>query len=299
LDDSPVRGKKLRDLEQNPSETTLNAFAEHVASLPMLIPCLPLFDAVASPASESLPDAGRLGQDFLHLAGQAAGGVLLWIVVSQLLILVAYWIASNVVAHSQGRISNAIKLHFLYLLSFFGISLLFSALLFVAGQNQAVVFAGACVAGLLVAVVVFGLPMKVYKMGFFAALGFILITLMLTAAGGLGATRFLEAPSHLRELAQISQKIARLPVADRQRFLERLAGRTTDSGDELLAADRSKPIAERFAAVSRIYASLEERRTKLQPGDEAGKMAYARDEKHYEDLLAKIQADAAAESDKP
>jgi hypothetical protein len=89
-----------------------------------------------------------------------------------------------------------------------------------------------------------------------------------------------------------------LSPIDRRKFTDRITGRQRSKPDELLAADRSKPIPERHLAIQRIYADLEARRATLKSDDKIALTAYARDETRYQELLTALQADAATEAAK-
>jgi hypothetical protein len=65
--------------------------------------------------------------------------------------------------------------------------------------------------------------------------------------------------------------------------------------DDALAADRSAPIAQRHAAIQRIYAALEARRVALNLNDANALQDYSREEARYKELLQQLQADAAAD----
>ncbi|MES2570544.1 MAG: hypothetical protein V4710_10885 [Verrucomicrobiota bacterium] len=254
---------------------------------------------LAQVLSAKTPDIDALADQFARLQSQFLNNMLPWVLASQLIAILAYWIASNIVAREEGKFMNAIKLWILYWLASLGIVVLVSGVLMFASANNpspALTFATLCVSVLLVLVVIFGLPMKVYNMSFPASIGFLILTFILSVAANLGAGQFLASPIDPEEFTQWATEVSRISPVDRKKLTDRIAGRraAANDSDEVIAADRSKSIEERHAAVQRIYAALETRRQSLNAEDKAALDAYTRDEARYQQLLSTLQKDAAA-----
>ena len=60
-----------------------------------------------------------------------------------------------------------------------------------------------------------------------------------------------------------------------------------------LAADRTKPVAERQAALQRMREKLEARRVALNPKDRAAVMAYKKDAQEYSQWYHEVEAQTA------
>ncbi len=264
-----------------------------------------LLPALQAAVPSALPSADALTADYERIvAGFRPGFFLLWFAVLQAISIVAYWISSNLITREHGSILNALKLWAFYLLSTLGVAILFA---FTAGygvkqSSNALLFAAIVVGIMLAIVVVLGCPMKVYKMGVGGAIGFVLISWILTAAGQVAATRVLPQPIDFRAWGELSQKLAQLPAVERNKLVERFTQRTPTAAaapaaadsDDAIAANKTKPIEVRHEAIQRIYHALEARRVALKPGDTAALAAYTRDEARYQQLLSQLQTDAAA-----
>lgn len=270
-------------------------------SLSALLPALQT--AVATPAT--LPSADAIAADFARIqAGIRPGIVLLWVAVSQVLAILAYWISSNLVAREEGRFLNALKLWGIYIAAFIGVGILFAIGMGFGAKQPSMIFASVVVGIMLVIVAILGCPMKVYKLGVGGALGFVLIVWVLNIAGQVAVARFLPQPLDFLAWAEFSRNLAALPTVEQTKLIERIThqAKTPASAaavsDETIAADQSKSIEDRHAAVQRIYRDLEVRRAGLKPGDADALAAYTRDETRYQDLLRQLQADASAAAPK-
>ncbi|MDB6152746.1 MAG: hypothetical protein JWL90_1199 [Chthoniobacteraceae bacterium] len=246
-------------------------------------------------------DLDAMTGEFSRLQSQFLNNMLPWVLASQLIVILAYWIASRICNPEQGRLTNAIKLWILTWLTWVAIVIAGAVVLYISATqtpSPAMTFASVCVAILLFFTVLFGLPMKVYKISFPTSIGFVVITLILNAAGTLAASRVIPPPIDPQEVRQLTEQYNHLPLVDRKKFTDRITGWKKSSPDEVVAADRSKSIPERHAAVQRIYGELEERRIALKSGDDAALATYSRDEARYQQLLTTLQADAAAAASK-
>lgn len=250
------------------------------------------------------PDANALFQEFFRSPRPATGQVLAWVGLGQVIMLLAYWIASNIVARGKGSPLNAVKLWAFYLVASVAVVVIAAVCIAIGAlqQSTALIFASVTVSMILMFAVVFGMPMKVYEIGLGRAVGFVLLVLLLSTAAQIGAARFMPAPLNLGAHATFVKRFAALPAVERKKVVERMQGERKKKGraeaakatDEAIAGDRTRPIPERHEAVQRIYRSLEARRLALKAGDQAAIEAYTRDDARYQQLLRQLQADAAA-----
>ncbi len=276
-----------------------------------LAPVIAAIQTAAATAPAAPPDsADSIVAEFARIQGTIRPGiVLLWLGVTQVLAIVAYWIASNLINREEGRFINAIKLWAFYIAASIVVGVLFGVGM-VWGASQAsgaFLFATFVVGIMLGIIVVLGCPMKIYKLGVGGGIGFVLIAFVLTIAGQLVAARFLPEPLDMKGWAALGERAARLPTAERNKLAERIhalqktgdaASAPAKMSDEKIAGDRTKSIDDRHAAVQRIYRALEARRVALKPDDSEAIAQYTRDETQYQDLLRQLQADAQAATPK-
>jgi hypothetical protein len=226
------------------------------------------------------------------------GMALAFLLLAQVIAIIAYWIASKAVAGENGTFGNALKLWLLYLIVPAGIALVAGfcvAMLSPHGaQVSPLLFIGV---GVLILALILLLPMKVYKVGFWAAFGFLILAVIVSFILNFGASlALLGSQSRIKEIAT---KFSTLPQAEQQKFFTALFQQYgLKTGDvlpgEMEAADRSKTPQERLAALKTMYAELEKRRVGIDPNDKAAVKAYDAQRARYDELLKKLQADAAA-----
>src|SRR4029453_3009511 len=110
------------------------------------------------------------------------------------------------------RFDQAVKLWFLYFLCFLGVFILTGAG-FALGivQESTPLEIGSLIAGaVLVLIVLFNLPMKLYNLSFPAAFAFVVISLVLNAAAQVAAARWLPLARQFQEQRRITTQIGRL-----------------------------------------------------------------------------------------
>ncbi len=259
------------------------------------------------------PGVGDAGRAMLQVLRENTGPLLLWFVALQLITIVAYWISSMAMAGNEntGTIGNAVKVYFLYLLLTFGAiigaALAFPALMFairaMSGQGDSGslgIGAGLLGVGFLLLFVslIFLIPMRVYRIGFGRALGFLALTILIAAVGqwGLGIALGNTANRVVERLVQITQANSGAPSGG---LLGELAERTAhdaEFGDqEKVAADPAHTFQERQAALSGLYEHLQQMRGLLSPGDVGARGAYEQRKARYEVLLRQVKAEYAAQ----
>ncbi len=256
--------------------------------------------AQATPAPETAESVLR---QIRELPAAHGGSLLLTIVVGQLIWIISYWVASKPVAGDESAFGNAFKVWLFYLVTRLGLVL-------VAGLGCVVAFfmhipvAIAVIMPitiLLLFVIAFAVPMKVYDIGFFAALGFLILAFILGVIGNVGMD--LLYGHRMGPVMAIVQKVAALTPEERKKLMEMVthenAGRATGPerrfrAKRKVAGDRSKPLAEREAAVKMMYFELEKRRKSLKPGDTVATGTYNEQRARYEEILKQLKADAAA-----
>jgi hypothetical protein len=227
-----------------------------------------------------------------------AGAFALALLLGQLLAIVSHWIASKPVAGESGTLGNAFKVWLLIWVLLIATGLVsgigYVFLLHTRGLTVLLFLLG----GLLLFIVVgFLIPMRVYEIGVFGALGFFvlsaIVALVLNFALSLA---FIGQQTQVREFAK---KFSALSQPEQQQFFAALFHEYgLKTGDvlpgELEAADRSKTPQERLAALKTMYAELQKRREAIDPKDKAAVAGYEAERARYDELLKNLQSDAAA-----
>jgi hypothetical protein len=246
-------------------------------------------------------DIERLIDEWVRMqSGPMHGNWLLWFVIMQAVAIVTYWIASNVVARERAWFGNAVKLWVLMIIG--GLSIGFLGALFATigiALNAPIVMALALLGSvLLIAIILFTLPMRVYGISFLRALGFVAVTFVLFTGAQLALASLL--PVHAMDPQQeaLFRKLANLSEREREQFFRGIWQRATRgqlsaaTSSEAIAADRSKPIEERHAALKAMFDDLEKRRAALTWGDAGALADYNRRDARYRELLAQVQKEA-------
>ena len=214
------------------------------------------------------------------------------------------WIASKVVVGGEGAsIRNALKywLASLLLAGAIFVGLIFAGPLIAIKMGAAAIIAvigGACLLSLLLSVLI---PMKIYEIGFFRALGFIVLTVVISGLGN-GVFGFAMAKTFGIEarIAAVANAVGKTE-AERQAFAGRLFGK--DAADEIdrMLDDAAQPIgnpktlAEREAAIQAIQQKLDARRRALPPGNREALAAFQLRLDRYMRLLNQVKTDRAAQ----
>jgi hypothetical protein len=213
--------------------------------------------------------------------------------------ILGIWICSNVVARETGSILNALKLWLVYTVGLVLTSLLIGIGIAVTGMAQSAGGSSVVVLIFFLLTVLIGVggPIVVYSIGFLRAVGFVVMVLVVSLAGQLLINSLQLQPKGFIELAEFMSRVERRTPEERKAFVEALQKSTPGSaspGPAAVAADRSKTIEERHAALQFLYSDLEKRRKELQLGDSAALDAYNRDNARYQELLKQLQTEAAA-----
>lgn len=273
---------------------------------PMQLFSLATLFALTAETAPKVSDAASVLSDFEKLRAETHIGLgIAWLLISQAIAIVAYWLSSKIVASEASRFTNAVKLWIFYILAFAGCAALFAFGIAIGGaqQSASMLFATAVVGLLLIPVTIFGLPMKVYDLSLGGSIVFIILTMIISAGANLGVSRLVPAPVDFREHIQLGERLVKLPASERRKLFARFQKRreeakattsTAAPSDDAIAADRTRTIAERHAAIQRIYRDLEARRAAIKPGDTTALNAYTKDEQRYQQLLQQLQADNAA-----
>ena len=226
------------------------------------------------------------------------------LVVGQILWIVWSWIASKaVVGGENASLGNALKYWIASLLltgaNFAGI--IFAGPLVAQQAGTAGIIAVIGGVGLLNLLLVFLIPMKIYEIGFFRALGLIVLTLVIAVIGngvaqfGMGRAFGVEA-----RLAATINALGKTD-AERQAFAQRLFGKDAPDEIDRLLDDAAQPIGnpqpltEREAAIQAIQQKLEARRHTLPPGDPKALAAFQPRLDRYVRVLNQVKADRAAQ----
>ena len=207
-------------------------------------------------------------------------------VLSQLIAIVAYWIASKLVAADTSRFGNALKTWISYLLGVLILAFAGGVGIAITSGNTPIALAVGGLCFLLFIAMLFQVPMKIYDIGFGAAFGFLVISFILTAAGQLGLNQVAEttglAPSHLKFSTGQGKRLEALL----EKYVAMPGG---SSADEAIASDAGKPLEERHAALQQIHRRLQQKHASLREGDQAALDAYNRDLARYEQLVEQLR----------
>ena len=229
------------------------------------------------------------------------------IVVTQLLNIAWCWIASKIVVRGENAtLANAAKVWLASLLLplAVGTGLFFFGPLVVenlrdAGPATVIAMIGVFFLALLMLFLF--IPIKIYKIGFLNAIGFILLTIIISAVGN-GCAEFVagnvfRVESHLEALKTSFGRTDE----ERRAFAERLFGKDApDEIDRLLDAaaqpiGNPKPLAERETAIQAIQQKLEARRRTLPPADREALAAFQLRLDRYVRLLNQVKTERAAQ----
>jgi hypothetical protein len=223
-----------------------------------------------------------------------------WLATSAGIQCLAIYLTSKILAKTESRWANALNVVFRYWAGAACAILLFGTGVWIAASHASQVLAAASV--LLLPLLVFGVllagPKSVYKMSWTRSLVFVFASGLLLAAGHLGIPSLLgtamDTGHGITEAKVLLTKLAGYAPAGLDKALRDLvADRPEADSDDAIAADRTLPLAQRHAAIQRIYGAMEKRRVTLDGNDENALKAYARDETRYKELLLQLQADAA------
>jgi len=225
---------------------------------------------------------------------------LIWLAVAgQAVLILSYWVASKSLAERQtATFGSALKLWFFHLVFMiavvYGLSLLVPWVLTFDDRWQS----NFVLAGLLGLTVVayFLIPMKVYIITFWRALGLLALSWVISIGGmycvrlAVGSLFF--TPRQTAELRELGGK----NPEERRHFYDRLAG--NDAPDEidrmlddaLWPIGPRRPLPERQAAAEEIKHKLEERRKTIAPGNAAAITAFQAQIDRYQALLEELRA---------
>ncbi len=225
------------------------------------------------------------------------------LVATQLLNAVWYWIGSKIVVRGENAtIGNACKVWLAYLVLPLGIGagvIFLGPLLVETLGGLSPVSAWALVGGILFLCVllVFLIPMRLYEIGFLNALGFVLLSGVISIVGNgavqFGAGKVFGAEGRVAALTDAFGKTE----AERRAFGERLFGKDApDEIDRLLddaiaPIGKPKPLAAREADAKVIQQKLEARRRALPPGDAKAQAEFQPRLDRYVRLLAALKAE--------
>jgi len=265
------------------------------------MPLIPLL--AQAPAPPSGDDMTALVEEFITAQALGpAGDIGAWIIASQVILILACWLASKVIAREADTLGNAVKTWAFYFFSMACVSILLFAgvALAVARGSTGLMLAALAVSLLLFTVVLIQTPMRVYKVRLARALGFIGLCIVFVIVGQVAAATFIEPPQPRPEQTAIVTKIKALPPEQQERFALKYQDRlfsqkgAVPNSKDATAADKSKTLEERRAALQEIHAELETRRRQLSSGGQAALDAYNRDEARYRELLTALEAEEEA-----
>jgi len=222
--------------------------------------------------------------------------------------VLGYWVASKALAErDKATVGNAFLLWFYYLI--FGVvvavaMIIVLPIVFGLSRNepQRAWIAGAGTL-LTIFLCIFLIPMKLYVIGFFRSVLFVILAIVvyLTAIPGVGAVVAVALGAN-RDIAAL-QAVIMKPGRNPQQFMQRLAGQEApDEIDRLLdeALDPIGPqtLADRETAVRILQQKLQERSRTFQPGAPPP-AAYQNQLKRYLQLLDEVKAEKASSANQP
>jgi hypothetical protein len=249
---------------------------------------LPLAAAAATPSPEAAAAA---------VAAPAGSGfvpVLLWLLLSQVVAIAAYWVSSKAIADDdKSTFLNSLRAWMAYLVVTLFLIILFVVLVFVGSLvgNATIVLALVAVTGLVALALALYVPMKVYKLGMIKALGFVLAAYILSTA----ATLALERAAGLKDARSgLFTRISGSGIGARwDKVAAKLSGK--DEIDTMLARAEAtadaKSLEARQEDLRAVYAKLEERRAAAGT-DVKAQEQYKRQLAQFEKQLAALKADA-------
>ncbi len=247
------------------------------------------------------PEMGLRLHEFLKRPEiQHLAWFLIWLAVAgQVVLILSYWVASKTVAERQtATFGSALKLwsfHLVFMIAvIYGLGLLVPWILTFEDRWQSNFF----LAGLLGLTVVayFLIPMKVYIITFWRALGLLALSWVISIGGmycvRLAAGSCLFTPRQTTELRELGGK----NPEERRHFYERLAGKDAPDEIDRMLDDALQPIgprrppAEREAAAEEIKHKLEERRKTVAPGNATAIASFQAQVDRYQQLLEDLKA---------
>ena len=253
-----------------------------------------------------LADAASALNAFLETARQGEFQPWLWLVTSAVIQFLAVYLTSKILTHETSRLANAVKVLARLWVGALCVALLAGAGIWIgaAKESTGLTTASVLLLPLLLFAVLLAAPKSVHKISWTRSLFFFLASALLFAAGDLAARSYLgNSVDGVLKSAQAKDLLRKLAASAPGPLKEALGDLAPSqapeapnaSSDDALAADRFAPLAQRHAAIQRIYAALEARRVALNLNDANALQAYSRDEARYKELLQQLQADAAAD----
>jgi hypothetical protein len=223
-------------------------------------------------------------------------------VFAQVVTVFAHWIASKAVADKgDATLRNGFKLWLYHLAAGIACALASAMLLSMVAASEGWQYAMIGGGMLLLGVLVFFLvPMKIYRIGFWAALGMLLLSGLMQSAVMLAVQlTAVHAPikgAHFTTLRELSDS----SVEKRRRLFDQLSGKAAPDEIDRMLDEAMKPgsarksLAERAAAVKAIQRKLDERRRSLPPSDTKANARFQRQLERYKRLLKDVKAEHAA-----
>lgn len=257
------------------------------------------------PVAQTASDANPVNAIMEKLRPQMdPGTMMLAFVIGQIALIIGILIASKAVVPERYRdtLGNALRVWLGQWLMAIVAAVIGLVVLFALSAANGLQFAGIAILGILLVtlLMMIRIPMGTYQIGFFRAVGLMIIAWVVATMGNLAASFFIGSPP--KEQWALVQQIWNLTPEQREQLNSAIRQDrkvTAISGQELPgekeARDTSKPLQERADALKTMYAELETRRQAVAPGDETAKAAYERQKARYEALLDQLKAEAKAQ----
>lgn len=270
-------------------DCALNSHALSVASRAMSfspLGALPLLALAATPATKSTvgPDP-RLAVAFVAL-----------ILITLAWQIVSYFLASKILAPEKSEFVNALKLWGMMIFAGLGVFIVVGC--GVAAESwldSRLLAIGSVVMGGLMAIYIgFRLPMEIYGMGVLRTFVFHLLSGIIVGLGQFAGAFIITGADKTTPVAVAYRNFTGRQPGDQDelRALVRDTIPATasylESADAAMAADRTKPVPERKAALRRMARRLEARRVALDVKDKAAVADYKRDAKRYGELFHEV-----------
>ena len=227
--------------------------------------------------------------------GDVALGLLVaWIVLSQVFAILGHWVSSKVVVgEERARFVNAIKVWALYLavglVLAITLGVVFGLAIYLEKQVAAICMLGGW--ALLVIGLTLYVPAKIYDIGLFRSLCFILLSGIVSGAATVGADQIAGLHTIRRTtFAKLSRGHSEDPWSRLQVQLG-LKDEIDGQLDEAAASAKTESPEERQAALRAIRGKLEARHKSLAPSDEAAKATYTAQQQRYQQLVDALKAD--------
>ncbi len=217
-----------------------------------------------------------------------------WILLTQVFAILGHWVSSKVVVGDErARFINAVKVWAIYLAVILLLAIVMGVVIGVAIYLENQVAALCMIGGWLLLALGLSLyvPAKIYDIGLFRSLGFILLSAILSGAATVGA-------EHAAGLgiarSGVIAKFSRGQTEDSWSRLQVLLGLKDEIDVQLekaAAGAKSKTPQQRQAALRDIRKQLEARYKSLAPSDEAAKATYTAQQQRYQQLVDGLKAD--------